>query len=383
MSRKFNLTKITSEEAFDLLGGITEEQAINSDLEGDSDAEDISIARAPGSPRSTFSRSSVSSLHTNKENITQNCIGVPGEHSEPSCSRAIDQVNQRSLNKRKLITADYEKDSDDSITDPNWVDEVEMPYSLQSDELDVSSGEEEDNHPINVTNPKYTFTKDPVKPSAFDNYCFQEPYGPTFNVNIDKPSDIFQHFMSDDIMQRIVSESNKYAKQNGTDLELNVEELISFIGLLIIMGFHSLPSMRRYWSTDPNFSVPRITKVWVITDAKTGYMLKFSVYEGKSTGSVDDTLGARVVKDLSEKYIDKGYCLYFDNFFSTFDLVKGLLEKKTFRSDRERYPRELLRSEKQIKKGDSDYAFHGENSFTKWKDPGQKSVILLSSFHDP
>ncbi|KAG5869565.1 hypothetical protein JTB14_014200 [Gonioctena quinquepunctata] len=38
MSRKFNLTKITSEEAFDLLDGITEEQDINSDLERDSDA---------------------------------------------------------------------------------------------------------------------------------------------------------------------------------------------------------------------------------------------------------------------------------------------------------------------------------------------------------
>ncbi|KAG5898978.1 hypothetical protein JTB14_004697 [Gonioctena quinquepunctata] len=99
-------------------------------------------------------------------------------------------------------------------------------------------------------------------------------------------------------------------------------------------------------------------------------MLKFSVYEGKSTGSVGDTLGARVVKDLSEKYIDKGHCLYFDNFFSTSDLVKGLLEKKTFccgtfRSDRKRYPRALLQSEKKMKKQDSDYASHGEISFTE------------------
>ncbi|KAG5883376.1 hypothetical protein JTB14_009074 [Gonioctena quinquepunctata] len=109
--------------------------------------------------------------------------------------------------------------------------------------------------------------------------------------------------MSYDIMQKIVAESNKYAKQNGTDLALNVEELKSFIGLLIIMCFHSLLSMRRYWSTDPNFSVPRITKVWVIADAKTGNMLKFSVYECKSTGSVDDTLGARVVSDLWENRV--------------------------------------------------------------------------------
>ncbi|KAG5897324.1 hypothetical protein JTB14_022063 [Gonioctena quinquepunctata] len=128
----------------------------------------------------------------------------------------------------------------------------------------VCSKPNEQNRSTDFTNPKYSSTKDPVKPSAFNKYCFQEPHGPTSNVNIDKPSDIFQNFMSDDIMQKIVAESNKYAKQNGTDLALNVEELKSFIGLLIIMGFHSLLSMRRYWSTDPNFSVPRITNVMTI-----------------------------------------------------------------------------------------------------------------------
>ncbi|KAG5879435.1 hypothetical protein JTB14_026526 [Gonioctena quinquepunctata] len=35
-----------------------------------------------------------------------------------------------------------------------------------------------------------------------------------------------------------------------------------------------------------------------------------------------------------------------------------------------------------MKNGDSDVASHGEISFIKWKDRGQKSVILLSTFHD-
>ncbi|KAG5871566.1 hypothetical protein JTB14_023577 [Gonioctena quinquepunctata] len=117
-----------------------------------------------------------------------------------------------------------------------------MAHSLQLDELDVTSVEKEDNHPMSeaiatmprvvdtnrstdVINPKYTFTKDPVEPSAFNNFHFQEPHGSTSNFDIDKPSDIFQHFLSDDIMQKIVAESNKYAKQNGTGLELDIEEL--------------------------------------------------------------------------------------------------------------------------------------------------------------
>ncbi|XP_008181184.1 piggyBac transposable element-derived protein 4-like [Acyrthosiphon pisum] len=56
-------------------------------------------------------------------------------------------------------------------------------------------------------------------------------------------------------------ESNLYATQHNANLNTNVEEIKAFIGMLIYMGYHSLPSIRFYWSTDQNFYCERIAKI--------------------------------------------------------------------------------------------------------------------------
>nr|CAH7740636.1 unnamed protein product [Callosobruchus chinensis] len=60
----------------------------------------------------------------------------------------------------------------------------------------------------------------------------------------------------------IIDESNLYATQQNTQLCLTTEELDAFLGILIVMGFHSLPTMRSYWSTNENFHVERVSKVF-------------------------------------------------------------------------------------------------------------------------
>ncbi|KAF0747291.1 piggyBac transposable element-derived protein 4-like [Aphis craccivora] len=63
------------------------------------------------------------------------------------------------------------------------------------------------------------------------------------------------------MFEKIVDESNLYATQHNANLNTNVEEIIAFIGILIFMGFHSLPSIRLYWSTDQNFFYERVAKI--------------------------------------------------------------------------------------------------------------------------
>lgn len=68
--------------------------------------------------------------------------------------------------------------------------------------------------------------------------------------------------------------------------------------------------------------------------------------------------------------------------------MKTLLQRKTFacgtfRSNRKNYPTDLMKADKTMKPGDSDFASSGNISYTKWKDRGKKSVIVISSFHDP
>ena len=67
------------------------------------------------------------------------------------------------------------------------------------------------------------------------------------------------------VRQHIVEQSNHYAARDlGTDLETTVEEMKAFIGIIIIMSFHSLPSMRLYWSNDQNFHVYRVASVMAL-----------------------------------------------------------------------------------------------------------------------
>lgn len=63
----------------------------------------------------------------------------------------------------------------------------------------------------------------------------------------------------------------------------------------------------------------RIYKVWCICDARTGYILFFSIYMG-ADGSVEHGLGETVIliQKVADPFLDKAYILYFDNFFSIY-----------------------------------------------------------------
>nr|CAI5823126.1 unnamed protein product [Callosobruchus analis] len=49
--------------------------------------------------------------------------------------------------------------------------------------------------------------------------------------------------------------------KKGITLNLQQDELQAFFGMLLIMGFHTLSSLRLYWSTDQNFHVSRISSI--------------------------------------------------------------------------------------------------------------------------
>ncbi|KAG5866730.1 hypothetical protein JTB14_009790 [Gonioctena quinquepunctata] len=63
--------------------------------------------------------------------------------------------------------------------------------------------------------------------------------------------------MSEDIIQRIVNESRIHAQQRWVTFDTTIEEMKAFSGFFMIMGFYNLPSIRLYWSTDPNMHVSR------------------------------------------------------------------------------------------------------------------------------
>lgn len=74
----------------------------------------------------------------------------------------------------------------------------------------------------------------------------------------DSPIDIFNIFFTEDFLQGIVEESNRYARQVlGQELfdkwtEITLSELRAYMGFCILIGINKLPSIEAYLRRDPS-----------------------------------------------------------------------------------------------------------------------------------
>lgn len=82
---------------------------------------------------------------------------------------------------------------------------------------------------------------------------------PDFIRNMEEPTPgkLFQLFITNDLLNHIVFETNLYAQQvqqdNGkTYIPTNKTEIMAFLGINILMGIKSSPSYRDYWSSAPD-----------------------------------------------------------------------------------------------------------------------------------
>ena len=151
--------------------------------------------------------------------------------------------------------------------------------------------------------------------------------------------------------------------------------------------FKGRSSLKQYMPKKP---VRRGFKVWMRAEAVNGYVSGFEVYTGKKSDSVEKGLGATVVKTLSDDMHHTHRHLYFDNFFSSVDLLLdlfrvGLYGCGTLRSNRRGFP-EVLKPH--VKKGFSDRGesktvMHNDSNLTVsvWQD--NRPVVVIASNSDP
>lgn len=87
------------------------------------------------------------------------------------------------------------------------------------------------------------------------------PEGPVEGMfeNCIKATDFFLTFL-EDIIENIVQQSNLYAVQKNKILDLKKGELLAFIGINFLMGYHKLPSWRHYWSESDDLRVSIVRK---------------------------------------------------------------------------------------------------------------------------
>ena len=73
----------------------------------------------------------------------------------------------------------------------------------------------------------------------------------------------FSKFFTEEVIHLLVEQTNFYAKQKKSQHweDTTESELTAFLGMLIAMGIHGLPSFRMFWSIDPLFRVQPVADI--------------------------------------------------------------------------------------------------------------------------
>lgn len=130
-------------------------------------------------------------------------------------------------------------------------------------------------------------------------------------------------------------------------------------------------------------------KFWMLCDSITHYCLAFFCYRGaKLEQDKDDTkkfgLGHVVVMNLLKigNYLDKGYHIFVDNFFTSIQLAKTLLERITYITGTIRRNRKYIPREAQVSQvGKPNYYKSDDILLCSYRDKKTKKhpVILIST----
>lgn len=69
--------------------------------------------------------------------------------------------------------------------------------------------------------------------------------------------DLFKLFWSEEFVNLMVVETNRYAQQKGNHvLNVTSDEIYVFLGIMLLTGYHKLHSKRAYWSVEPDVHTP-------------------------------------------------------------------------------------------------------------------------------
>lgn len=95
------------------------------------------------------------------------------------------------------------------------------------------------------------------------------------NLRVDEPADINALSVFEEVsdfgtlVSHIVEQSELYMKQKGIVFQTDADELRAFFGICLVMGYHVLPSIRDYWSTQPDLQVPFVSNTMTRTRFET------------------------------------------------------------------------------------------------------------------
>ncbi|GBP76352.1 hypothetical protein EVAR_52994_1 [Eumeta japonica] len=154
---------------------------------------------------------------------------------------------------QRLLTQDDDQGIIDVEIEDTTLRQNKTPDSLPGPSTSTAEPEIE----AQVTHqPAFKWSQRTYLPNIFRNVEYEFGKVKICQVEADTlltPFDIFCAATNfDDLVHYIVSESVRYAHQNGREFTIEPEEMKAFFGMNLVMGYHVLPSLRDYWSTEPD-----------------------------------------------------------------------------------------------------------------------------------
>lgn len=128
-------------------------------------------------------------------------------------------------------------------------------------------------------------------------------------------------------------------------------------------------------------------KLWCLCDSQNGYTNNFIIYRGKEGESLSHFWLSYVVMNLALPYLNQGYKIYMDNYYTSPQLLRDLHQQRTYgtgtvASNRKSLPKqikELVSVYSNKPRGSGIYVRDTEVVYTVWKDT--KCVTVGSTEH--
>ena len=149
-----------------------------------------------------------------------------------------------------------DEEEDDDILDKTWIpNEVsgEVEVHEQVEEEDTVDEDHEAEYCDSQRwrrGERLSLQSHSLPSSLGEDLCGKEPY------------EIFKMFFGPDMIQHLTEQTNLYAvrDKNNSKFHATEEEICKFLGILLISGYHSLPSENDYWSTSEDLEAPVFRK---------------------------------------------------------------------------------------------------------------------------
>lgn len=198
-----------------------------------------------------------------------NSENTGGQSSLPESSQEALEMTDDLTDSNSNCDADDDSFADEDFL-PSDIEEEMVSFSDNSEydeneDFDVQD-DDIDNMSLNGSAALQTDNWHAIEDDEENNINqFQETAIMNFNINeIKSAKDAYMLFLSNDIIELIVEETNRYARQlllNQNVLksrlnswtDCNEDEIKRFFSIILVMGLNELPSINLYWSRDPMF----------------------------------------------------------------------------------------------------------------------------------